>query len=146
MSYTRPEEVVQHIVDLLNTNKTALSLKRVVFGDANLIMDYPAALVVAEPLARELRATHQFRNEFHISIFVYHAKLTVDRDARTKEDMVLVTGIVNLLHSIPHRTLNGNIDEMGYVDSEAPGFIPRPGIGYVVGSRITWVGAAREVF
>jgi hypothetical protein len=145
-SYTRPEQVAQYIVDTLNANKIALGIAKAVFGEANLIIDYPAALVVPDPLIRTLHATGTWRNEFHIAVFVYHAKLTVDRETRTKEDLQLVTAIVNLLHNPTHRTLNGNIDEMGFFDSEAPGFINRPGIEYVIGSRLTWTGAARQPF
>ena len=135
--YSTPEQVLDYLYNLLVANKVALGLGFVGYAEEKLITKYPAVQVSAEPLIRELHATHQFRVNFNMSLWVYHAKLTDSHKVRTKNDLLTVTAIRNLLHS--NLTLGGNII-FGFVDSENPGVLASPKNDPVVGTRMTWTG------
>jgi hypothetical protein len=144
--YVAPEEVLDHVYNLMVTNKTPLGLGFVGYADEELLPEYPAVVVSAEPLARDIHATHQFLVRFNLSLWVYHAKLTDSHKVRSKSDLLLVTAIRNVVHS--DFTLGGNI-VFGHVDSENPGILvgPRGRRGdAVVGTRMTWTGQGRVPF
>lgn len=137
MPYDAPEEIVDHIHNLLETNKVALGLAFVGYGDEDLIPTYPAAVVTASPLERELHATRQFQLVFRCNIWVYHAKMTEDHKTRTRNDMILASAIRGKLHE--DKTFGGNLI-FGYVESEDPGIITRPRREIVVATRLGWTG------
>lgn len=137
--YATPEEVLDHLYNLLVANKTSLGLGFVGYAEERLIPKYPAVQVAAEPLIRELHGTHQFKVTFNMSLWVYHAKLTDSHRVRTRNDLLTVTAIRNLLHA--NLTLGGNII-FGYVDSENPGVLASPKNDPVVGTRMTWTGTS----
>lgn len=141
--YTTPEEVLDGVYNLLVTNQVALGLGFIGYAEERLLPKYPAVQVSAEPLIRQLHATHQFLVTFNLSLWVYHAKLTDSHKVRTKNDLLTVTAIRNLLHS--NFTLGGNII-FGYVDSENPGVLASQKNDPVVGTRMTWTGDNRVPF
>lgn len=137
--YATPEQVLDYLYNLLVANKVALELGFVGYAEEKLIPKYPAVQVSAEPLIREIHGTHQFRNTYNMSFWVYHAKLTDSHKVRTKNDLLTVTAIRALLHN--NLTLGGNII-FGFVDSENPGVLASPKNDPVVGTRMTWTGSA----
>ena len=141
--YSTPEEVIDHFYNLLVANQTALGLGFVGYAEERLVPKYPAVQVSAEPLTRELHGTHQFKVDFNLSFWVYHAKLTESHRVRTKNDLLKVTEIRNLLHS--DFTLGGMII-FGFVDSENPGVLAQARGDASVGTRMTWTGTNLVTF
>ena len=141
--FTRPEEVMDYLHDKLEDNKITLGIKYIGYGDEDLIPEYPAVLVTADPVNREIHATHTFRNFFNLSLWVYHADMSVTRKVRNREDLLLCSAIYRLIHD--DLTLGGNII-FGYIDSEVPGVIRNRRRGAAVGTRMTYLGEARERF
>jgi hypothetical protein len=135
--YSVPEEVIDHIYNLLDTNKVTLGLGFVGYGDVDLIPEYPAAVVTGSPLDREIHATRQFKLTFRCNIWVYHAKMTDTHKSRTQDDLILASDIRGLIHQ--DKTFGGNLI-FGYVENEDPGIMVRPRKEVVVGTRLGWTG------
>lgn len=140
--YYRPEQVLDHLHDELEEYKGDLGLRYVAYGDERLLPEYPAMTLMAAPVGRDLHTTGgYYLVTFLMEMFIYHADLTVNRKQRTKEDLELVTNVVNFLHQRP--TLGGHII-FGFVTAESPGLIQRGKGSAVIGSRLTWEGSNRE--
>jgi hypothetical protein len=139
-------EVLDFIYDLLDNKKADLGIKYIARIDENLIPEYPAVLVNLAPITRELHATQMFRVVWNITIWVFHAELTVGKAIRSKEDIELATNIRKLLHE--HRTLDGHIVH-GYVNGEFPGETTRvvgTKTSSIVTTRLSWEGENRVRF
>jgi|SRR3989304_7313350 len=142
--YTEIEEVLDFVHNVLDTNKVALGLGYVAYGTEELLPQYPAAVVTPGPQQTSLHATRQFRNDFVLEIWVLHAKLSISRRERTKEDLELVTAIKNKLHE--DKTLSGNV-VFGQVTARTPSVIyVREGSDPVVTTRMAWQGFGLEVW
>lgn len=141
--YTRIDEVADKVFNILDTASASLGIKYVGYGEEKALPEYPAIVIVPAATTREIHATRQFLNSFNLELYVYHARLTVKRSIRTKEDLELVTSIVDKLHE--YKTLDNNII-FGMVDSENPGVLATQKGDAVVGTRITWAGSALEPF
>jgi hypothetical protein len=141
--FTRNEEVLDYLHDLVDANKDTLGLKFVGYGTENLLPSYPAIDVTAGRAVREIHATGQFKVTFELNLWVYHADLAASHAVRTKDDLVLVTGIVQLIHQ--HLTADGNLI-FSYVHDEDPGITARGRSGGVVTTRLGWTGEARIPF
>jgi hypothetical protein len=132
-----PEEVIDHIYNLIDADKVALGLEFVGYGDVDLVPAYPAVIVTGSPLSRALHATRQFQLTFRCNIWVYHARMTDDHKTRTRDDLILASSITSLLHQ--DKTFGGNLI-FGYVEDEDPGIMVRPRKEVVVGTRLGWTG------
>lgn len=135
-----------YIVQMLKDNMPALGIEYVAGNDEELFPVYPAILVQTDRTDREIHTTNMFRVEFHLNLWVFHAKLTVDTATRSREDIQLATNVRKLLHS--DRTLGGHIIH-GFVDGEFPGISARvsdTGQTGVVTTRLTWAGQNRVLF
>ena len=137
MPYSTPEEVLDHIYNLLDTNKVTLGLEFVGYGDVELIPEYPAVVVTGSPLTRTIHATRQFKLTFNCNVWVYHAKMSDNHRSRTQDDLILASDIRGLLHQ--DKTFGGNLI-FGYVENEDPGIMVRPRKEVVVGTRLGWTG------
>lgn len=147
----RPEEATDLIFDLLQVNAGSLGISYVGYGDEELIPSYPAVVLTPGVVDRKLHATHTFQVVLMVTMWVYHAKLTVSRKIRTKEDLLLATGIVELLHTPPNSHLGfdaGNTRNIiyGYVESEHPGTIMTRKRTPVIGTSLSWMGTTQRRF
>jgi hypothetical protein len=146
--FNTPEELLDYLHDLLTFHAEPLGIRFVGYGEERLIPEYPAVLVAAGPIVREVHSTHTFQLTMIAELWIYHAKLSESHHMRTRQDLELVTRVREVLHD--NLTCN---DEAGlkqvifsYVNAEDPAFIRRPRNEAVVGSRITWNCVTQERF
>ena len=116
---TRPEHLVEHFSNIIGDS--ALGFKYVAKYDERLLPQYPAVLIMGGPLQKEVHGTHTFAVSLRVDIYLFHAKLTEDRQTRNYNDLVKATQLVNLLEADP--TLGGRVI-FGWVESEVPGVNP----------------------
>lgn len=146
MPFYYVEEVMTYVFEYLDLHKEELGINHVGYGDEELIPGWPAIQVAGEPDDREIKATQQFRRTFNLSIFVFHADLSINHRIRTQEDMELATAVVKKLHE--DYTLGGNII-FGYVTNSSPGVVLRGNLESpqeVVSTRLVWTGQGTEPF
>ena len=142
--FTAIEEVMDYMKNtLLVPTGTLSELKHVGFADDELFMDYPALIIAGEPVNTEIHGTHQFKNYFRISLFIYHAVMSEDRTTRTRNDLILASKVKDRFAT--DRKLGGGVI-FGFVESVLPGTIRRPGNVFAVGTRMSWKGEALEAF
>lgn len=116
---TRPEHLVEYLAQLIGSSD--LPFRSVVKYNERLLREYPACMIMGGPLSKEIHGTHTFAVTLRADIYVFHAKLTEERQTRTYNDMVLASNLVALLES--NMQLGGRII-VGWVDSEIPGVSP----------------------
>lgn len=146
-----PEEAMDAITSLLEDNAGLLGIGYVGYGNERTIPSYPAVIVMPGVVDRTLHATHQFRIMLVVNMWVYHAKLSVSRKIRTREDLQLATGVRELLHEPQNMELrdeNGAKQVIwGYIDHEEPGTILTQGKQVpVIATRMSWLGMSVKTF
>ena len=142
--FTAIEEVLDYMKNtVLVPTGTLAELKHVGYADDEIFFAYPALVIAGEPVNTEIHGTHQFKNYFRVSLFIYHAQMKEDRTTRTRNDLLLATKVKNRFST--NRTLGTGV-VFGFVDSVVPGTIRRPGNIFAVGTRMTWKGEALEAF
>jgi len=142
--FTAIEEVMDYMKNtLLVPTGTLSELQHVGFADDELFMEYPALIIAGEPVNTEIHATHQFKNFFRVSLFIYHAVMSEDRTTRTRNDLILATKVKDRFSG--DRKLGGGVI-FGFIESVVPGTIRRPGNVFAVGTRMQWRGEALEAF
>lgn len=119
--YTQPQELVDHLVDLLEVNAGELGL-RFVGSYTSLIPEYPAAVVTSGGKTKELHSTHKFSVMLEAEVTVLHAKLDVSRSIRQREDNDLAAAIESL---IEEDVTFGNHLVQGWVALVQPGVATR---------------------
>lgn len=145
--YSRPEEVYEHLLNLLETNRELLGLNYVAGSDENLIPEYPAVELVSGPLTRVDHGTQRFLVTFEMTLWIYHADYEETHKQRNITDMKLATNVVQFLHKLENRRLELDgeykiIGGSGRVIQEVPGFaISRA--NRVVGTRLVWQGQSQ---
>lgn len=142
--FTEAEEILDHVYNLLVTNKASLGVKFVGYSDETILPQYPAVVVsLGVPVDRELYATRQFQLRFQLQVVIFHARITASHKTRTKEDMQIATAVRNLLHS--DYQLGGGVI-FGFVQSERPGIVANEKGQAVVSTVLTWSGSSRATF
>jgi hypothetical protein len=136
-------EPMDYIKDLLDTEAGELGVRFVGYGDERLVPNYPAVLVTGSNLNRVVHGTLKFLLTFDVTIWVYHAKMSITRQARTKEDMLLVKGVRDLLHS--KYTMDENL-VFSNVVNETAGVINRAKSDIVIGTKVDWTGTSLVYF
>lgn len=134
-SFIRPEEFVDHFYEDLSEEAETLGLAYVGSYDEALIPAYPAIVVSAGPVEKELHATHTFLYTNRTLFYVMHALLTVDHRIRNQQDLELATALSSFIER--DKTLGERI-VFGYIESEVPGVLT-PGANKgsaVVGTRL----------
>jgi hypothetical protein len=132
---TRPEQLVEYLAELVE--ESTLPFAYVAKYDESLIPEYPCVQIQPGTLDKEPHGTHTFMVALRATLYVMHAKMTVDHRTRSLEDLLLATQLVALLEE--SLTLGGRVIH-GWVDTEVPAaFPPRSAKGdIVVGTRLTW--------
>jgi len=139
--FSEPEEVVDYVWNILNTNKATLGLGFVGYADETLLPKYPAAVVSFNaPVQRDLGPTRTFSLTFALQIIIYHARLTASHRTRTKEDMQIAATVRNKLHE-DYRLGGGVI--FGFVESERPGIVADAKGRANVATILFWTGTSR---
>jgi hypothetical protein len=142
--FTAIEEVLDYMKDnVLQPTGTLAELKHVGFADDELFFEYPALVIAGEPVRTEIHATHQFKNYFGVSLFIYHGQINENRTVRTRNDLILATKVKARLAT--DRKLGGGVI-FGWIDQVIPGTIRRPGNVFAIGTRMSWRGEALEAF
>lgn len=134
---TRPEEAVEMLNDLIELNAGSIGIEFVGKYDESLIPRYPAVIVSAGAVTKEVHASHTFNVTLRCILWVYHAKITLTHAQRSKEDLELATNLSALVESdkkFAERVI------FSFIESEAPGLVaPRAGKGEpIVGTRLAW--------
>lgn len=117
--FSRPEEVVEALYDKL-IQRGELGLAFVGRYDEKKIPEYPAVVLSAMPLEKEVHGTHTFNIQIRINLWVYHSKVNETHATRSLNDLLLATAIVNFLEA--DINLSGNVIH-GFVESETPGIM-----------------------
>lgn len=136
------DQIATYIHDLIDTNKTALGLKRVQFGDESLTPDYPCVVVLAGDLTRTPTASGRTTtNDITVMLYVLHADMSLTRTARTHADLQLAAAVTSLLHG--DFTMGGLVAGGGWVSHERPRGIPYRKALNVISTELTWHGTGR---
>lgn len=144
---TRPEEAVEVFVERFEDQSAPLGLEFIGAYDERLIPAFPAVVISAGPLQKEVHGTHTYLYTLRVFFYVMHAKLTTTHRIRNKEDLELATRLVDFIEE--DKTLSGKI-LFGHVEAEIPGALsPRAAQGLgsaVVGTRLNWMGISEGRF
>jgi len=140
-------QILDYLHNRIDNNKLELGLKYITYGDEQLLPEYPACVLTAErPILTELHATRQFRRVFTCDLWVFHAKLSVGRRVRTREDIELARNLEKFLNA--DRTLGDHLI-FCHIESMQPIVLGRvtgrKGDG-VIGTRLVWSGENRVRF
>jgi hypothetical protein len=141
--FTRPEEIVDALADLIEMNIPEFNY--ISRYDEDLIPEYPCCQIQPGDTSRTFHGTHTLEIFLRAFIFVMHDKMTISKRMRSEEDMKLATKVVDLLDL--NITLGRKIID-GLVESEVPTALPprtRKG-DIVVCTRIGWVGKTQTRF
>lgn len=148
--FNDPLQVLDYVYEFLQDEAESIGLAHVGYSDEGLIPEYPAIVVSAGPVTREIHGTHTFQETYILELWIYHAKLSVDHRTRTREDLEFLKSVRELLHgnmrlyqddahTIPQIVF-------GWVSAEDPAFINRGKGEAVVGSRLEWQGISQTRF
>jgi hypothetical protein len=140
---SRPEELVEYLAEFIVKSK--LPLEHVGMYDEMLIPGYPAVQVQSGQFTKEHHGTHTWLISMRANIYVMHARMTVDRRTRNKQDLELATELVALLEA--DMSLGGRVIT-GFVENELPDSLP---LGSdkddsVVSTRLGWFGIVERRF
>lgn len=132
---SRPEHLVEYLAQAIDGSR--LGLKYIAKYDDDLLPEYPAVLIMAGPLAKEIHGTHTFAISLYSEIYLFHGVLTEQRSTRNYNDLVMATNLVTFLEQ--DLTLGDRVIA-GWVDSEVPGVNPPRSSrsDAVISTRITY--------
>ena len=140
---TRPEQLVDVLHDLLKDSD--IPFEYYSKYDEDLIPAYPAVQIQPGTLDRDLGGTHTFNIGLRALIYVLHGDMTVSRQVRTHEDLLLVTRVAQLLED--NMTLDNQIIH-GFVEDETPTALPprKRGGSIIISTRMSWIGLVKTRF
>lgn len=99
--------VTDYLFNLINTNKAALTLEAVYYGDQDRLPVTPVACVEPNEKARELKGVPRKTDvTIEVFIFVYHSEVQSTQVNRRDADL-MAENIETLIHA--DRTLGGNV-------------------------------------
>jgi hypothetical protein len=142
---SRPEEIVDHFYQDFIANAEPMGIAYVGTYDEKLIPSYPAVVISAGPVEKELHGTSTYAIRLRTFFYVMHATLSLDHRIRNQEDLELATRVVDFIER--DMTLGGKVVH-GWVESEAPGVMsPRSEKGSaVVGTRLHYSALSERRF
>lgn len=146
-TYFFNDQVLDWFKDNLKGN-LELGLAYVDYGDVDdLIPGFPAVILTNAPRTRIVHATHQFRVDFLIDLWVLHANMMVGYSQRKKEDIQLCNAIQEFVDDNMQMPTEDNPDNIvsGWIESETPGVLNRKGTP-IVSSRLRWTGFSLQPF
>jgi hypothetical protein len=142
--FQRIEDVLDYAHDLVETRKGDIGLEYVAYGSDQLLPKYPACVIAPGQTRTQKHGTHYFMTIFHIEMLVLHAKLSVSRAIRTREDLELTSRTVTALADDP---TCGGLAMFSYFTDEVPQNIRTGTKSYpVLGTQLSWLVEARVPF
>jgi len=142
--FQRIENLLDYAYDLVEAKKGDIGLEYVAYGSDQLLPKYPACVIAPGQTRTQKHGTHYFMCTFYIEMLVLHAKLSVSRAIRTKEDLELVTRTTDALSLDP---TCGALALFSYFTDETPQNV-RTGVktAPVLGTQLSWLVEARVPF
>jgi hypothetical protein len=132
-------DVCEAIESYLNGLKDNLGIKRVWYGDDDLVPHTPTVAIIPEGKSRNLSDTgHMVQTQYDIGIMIYHSDLKAPNVTRKDCDK-LAQVIEDALHD--NKKIGGVI--FGYVRSMEPGVTKR-GSTMLRATRLLWRGISKE--
>lgn len=124
----KPSVLSEYLISLVNTNKTALGVRRVYYCDQEYIPEQPSVCVEPARVVRELSgAPFRTNNEFAISVLVYGADVQGVEDAQRATDLVgeSIVEVINAqgLPATQGGTSFGGLVIYGYVQQSDYGYV-----------------------
>ena len=143
--FTRPEEIVEHFKTDFEDNSGLLGIEFVGAYNERLLPRYPAIVVSAGGVDKELHGTHTFLMRIRVFVYVYHGQMRLNAVKRNLEDLKLATDVMEFMER--DMTLGGRIIQ-GWIESEFPGArqIDADKGLVVVSTRLTWMGISERRF
>ena len=144
LMFERIEDVLDYAHDLVETKKGDIGLEYVAYGSDQLLPKYPACIVAPGQTRTQKHGTHYFMRTFYIEMLVLHAKISISRALRTKEDLELTTRVTEAFALDP---TCGENALFSYFTDETPQNI-RTGVKAipVLGTQLSWLVEARVPF
>jgi hypothetical protein len=143
-TFTRPEHLVEYLAALLEDS--VLPFTYVGRYEEVLYPSYPAALVQPGNFQKDLHGTATFLVTLRAVIYIMHADLTQAKRARSLEDCLLATQVIQLIEG-DNLTLGGHVIA-GHIESEQ--FAPLPPRSQqspaVISTRLQWQGITETRF
>lgn len=139
------------IVERLTEKSGKLGIAFVGAYDEKRVPQYPAVVVVPGDKEKVLHGENTFNVLLVVQLYVYHANLTLSKRERSREDLLLVSGIEAELED----DYGWQVDPLdtdtkrlifGYVSSVEPGNIqPRSNkSSIIIGTRMVWRGLSQR--
>jgi hypothetical protein len=143
--FSRPEEVTEFFLEELRENANLLGIEFVGGYGERILPSYPAVVVNAGTLDKELHGTHTYLITIRALVYVYHAQMTITHASRSLADLQLASTVVDFLErdlTLGDRIING------FVVSEVPGAtqVNARKSDVVVSTRLTWEGISERRF
>src|SRR5438045_2090086 len=95
--FTRPEEVTEYFYRRLLANASYLGLEFVGAYGEIMISGYPAVIINATELDKELHGTHTYLVRLRCELYIYHGSIQLTRAKRSLADLQLATTIVDFM-------------------------------------------------
>jgi hypothetical protein len=143
--FTRPEEIVEYFKTDFENNAGSLGIEFVGGYNERLLPRYPAIVVSAGGVDKELHGTHTFLMRIRVFVYVYHAQMRLNDVKRSLADLQLATAVMEFMER--DMTLGDRIIQ-GWVESEFPGArqVNSDKGQVVVSTRLTWMGISERRF
>lgn len=132
--------VVQKAVDIATSNKDALGLQEVFYGDHELVGKMPALCVEPGNKVRSLASAPSYRtdNTFTVLFLLYHSKL-VSKETTKKQCIEMAEALEAVINA--DKTFGGLVLQ-GNVTAVEPGYVRRAS-ELVYTTRLTWTGISK---
>lgn len=145
--FTRPEQVMDHWIDTLESYKETLGLNYVAGYEQKLVPanSYPVVAVNPGRSEKTIHGVRTWLYTWRVTFFVMHARAAADHLLRSREEAQLVTNLVDFLEK--DKTLGGQVI-FSYVTDEAPGIL-RPfaeNSDLVLSTRLEWFATSEGRF
>jgi uncharacterized protein YejL (UPF0352 family) len=89
-------EISLAIMQVLEAHKAQLGLRLIILGGNDLVPEFPAVIITASGLTREIRATHKFAIEMQHDLFIMLCKIGSPED-KEENAIKLLQDIVDVL-------------------------------------------------
>jgi hypothetical protein len=134
-----PSEVAKGIISYLNDSKDELGIRRVWYGDDDMVPETPAITVVPGNMTTEISETaFTITNQIPIILTVLHSRLD-NQEVNREQCDEKAFDIRQELHKDPRM---GGLVVFGYVSSMEPGFTTRQRV-MLRATRIIWSGMSK---
>jgi hypothetical protein len=140
----RPEELIDKVKEFIEISNHELGFEYITFGDGVLIPKYPACVIIYDGINRNIHGTHYFLTGLSIEIVIMHADLTANRQERNREDLIMATKVVQLLHGKGLTLMDPRIHK-SFVTTEEPALVSTDNIT-AIGPALPVIAEVREAF